>query len=162
MRRSVALVIAVLLGVFVAPPATYAGPPQDVKNVDEPGRNPWRQTKQTQVNTGDCHKGFCIVIFGDIPKGKRLVVTYASALFDGSTALGVGLVDVSLSDSVPGISGAVIAQVPGLSGAGKSGHYQAGGAMTFYVDQERSPVMVLDGASGTVRVTVIGYLVDLP
>jgi hypothetical protein len=156
--------LAVLLFMLMFAPAfsprvAYAA--QLTENIDEPGRNPWQQTRQTQINTGDCHSGLCVVIFKDVPKGKRLVLTYASALFEGSTALGVGVVDASVSNTVPGIPGSVIVQVPGLSAAGKSGNYQAGGHITLYVDQGQSPVMVLEGASGTVRATASGYLVTL-
>jgi hypothetical protein len=85
---------------------------QAVQNVDEPGRNPWQQTKQTQVNTGDCISGLCVIIFKQVPKGQRLVITYASASFDGSTALGTGVVDASISTTIPGVPGEVRAQIP--------------------------------------------------
>jgi hypothetical protein len=33
--------------------------------------------------------------------------------------------------------------------------------MNLYVDQTDSPVMVVEGASGSVRATIVGYLVKL-
>jgi hypothetical protein len=134
---------------------------QIVQNSDEPGRNPWQQTRQTQVGTGDCNSGLCIVIFKPVPKGQRLVITYASALFEGSTSLGTGVVDASVSTVIPGVPGEVRAQVPGIGLAGKAGQYQAAGRVTLFIDQTNSPVMVLEGASGFVRATIVGYLVKL-
>src|SRR5882757_102383 len=98
MKKGVLLALAVSLAF---PGVALAA--QAVQNVDEPGRNPWQQTQNAQVNNGDCHEGLCVIIFKQVPKGQRLVVTFASALFDGSTALGTGVIDASVSNVVPGV-----------------------------------------------------------
>jgi hypothetical protein len=51
-----------------------------VQNVNEPGLNPYQHFVTFNQGTTYCYNFACTIAFPAVPEGKRLVITYASAL----------------------------------------------------------------------------------
>lgn len=87
LRAMAGLVLAAFVSIAAAQPK-----PALVRDLDEPGRDPFMVTVDAVVGSDDCHQGGsttnCSVFLGSVPAGKRLVITYASAVFflDDETA----------------------------------------------------------------------------
>lgn len=60
--------------------------PALVRDLDEPGRDPFFVALDVVVGSSECNQGgsttTCSIQMGSAPSGKRLVITYASAVFD--------------------------------------------------------------------------------
>jgi len=137
--------------------------PALVQDRDEPGRNPWQQSIDVMQNATNCGPPLinCFGTFDTVPAGKRLVVTYASAIFSGADA------------STPNpLVYAGPAQIPNfvhflpLPQARGGARLIASGPVLFYVDAGTYAYMVIqadalkDGYQATMSLS--GYLIDAP
>lgn len=161
---SPALRIAALALAFACTPAALAQPkPALVQDRDEPGRNPWQQSIDVTQNATNCGVLLinCFVNFATVPAGKRLVVTYASAVFAGADGNAASPLVYAGPAQVPNF-----AHFLPLPQARNGARLVASGPVLFYVDAGTYAYMVIqvdplkDGYVATVSLS--GYLVDAP
>ena len=125
-----------------------------VKNIDEPGRNPYQFVGGCTGSTG------CFVVFPAVPAGKRLVLQHVSAGIGIPTNVPYQIVAVRIPSGPH--------PVPTLVGteAGVVNDYQFDQQIVAFFEAGQSPnlqVAVERTGSGAVGVTafISGYLVDL-
>jgi hypothetical protein len=144
------------------PAVADAQKPALVKNVDEPGRNPYQQGMLFNQSTQVCTNFVCTLWFNPVPAGYRLVVTHVSVryrLADNSieayTTLG--------SDG--NMASDIVLPAPSFIG---NNYYVVSSPVTFYVESGSSPTLFLSGnrvdASGSysAQASIVGYLVAIP
>jgi len=131
-----------------------------VKNVDEPGRNPY----QASVST-NCWGTYCFLSFPAVPAGKRLVIehvagwivagtnssTIVAALRPQGTA---GNLDANPSDPVVPLKLFDVTQDAQQLGVNTPVH--------FYAEEGESPKVTIfsDAGLGTTAFSLTGYLID--
>jgi hypothetical protein len=128
--------------------------------VSSPTTLPYQKTIHFNQSETTCTQFVCEVDFPAVPAGKRLVVTFASAVYGlnpGGTGASVEL-GINSSFSQPSI----------LLPAQRTGFdtYLASAPVTFYVNGGDTPTMGLQGqyvqpASLTASATIVGYLVPM-
>jgi hypothetical protein len=145
------------------PAVAHAQKPALVKNVDEPGRNPYQQSLSFNQSTQVCTNYLCTLWFNPVPAGYRLVVTHVSTRFR--------LADNSISPyATLGSDGnlsshQIILPAPSSNG---DNYYIASSPVTFYVEPGSSPTLFLSGnrvdTSGSylAQASIEGYLVAIP
>jgi hypothetical protein len=104
-----------------------------MRNVDEPGLNPYQVGFITA-----CPNGACDLEFPQVPAGKRLVVKYVSVASGGTAELTTDAVD---------------APMIWLTSQSQDVH--------FIVDAGQKPVIHINGLD-KVGATVVGYFVSIP
>jgi hypothetical protein len=136
--------------------------PALVRNIDEPGRNPYQQSISFQQNTfAGCTINSCVVTFNAVPAGRRLVVTYVSARYHDPTFFGPAGVSLGLNGNV----GATLVDLPRNST--DNAFQTIASPLTFYVEAGDKPTVFIAGgnlivSSFQANVAVAGYFVSLP
>jgi hypothetical protein len=132
--------------------------PALVRNVED-ARQPFQQMLDFDFADGQITRSVSL----SIPSGKRLVIEYASA------SLGVGqgqaIVHIEINTTVEGVSaGHFLMAASQGTGAGGNGVFGASQQMRVYADDGLFVNVQRNNGSGTAggRVTLSGYLVDLP
>ena len=155
-----AFTLAAVIGTIYAAPA-LAGVVKAVlfQSVDEPGRNPYQEFQLFDEGNANCTAFSCTVKFAQVPAGRRLVLTYASANY---AANGFPTVSVT-ADSNFGTSG-VFLPTPQFIGANS---YVAAGPISLYVEAGQFPRVVLSGTglntvSTSAPISLVGYFVSVP
>jgi hypothetical protein len=153
---------ALLAGVF--PALVDAQPkPALVQNIDEPGRNPYQQGMNFLASGTTCGSLSCIATFPAVPPGKRLVLTYVSALYGLSANAISAFIQVGKTGDTDRI---LFLPAVTANPAGSGASYTAAGPVTFYYEPGDTPTVTVDGQNinfgSTVYVTLVGYLVSLP
>lgn len=136
--------------------------PALVRDIDEPGLSPFRESVQVTQSTTTCPPSLasCNVVFSTVPAGKRLVVTYVSTVFfldSGGTSAealltstGGGFIYLPMPQVQPGIADRYFVSTP----------------VQFYVEPGDAPRITMRGfnfADGRLMsVSVVGYFVTLP
>jgi len=129
-----------------------------MQNVDEPARAPYQQTIIFNQGPSTCTQFVCTVTFPAVPAGKRLEVTYVSALFGapgGSATISVAPGSGSLGVYLP------LPQTYGF------GTYVGGAPITLFVEAGNSPTVALGGlsvnsSSTSAQAAIVGHLVSVP
>ena len=118
---------------------------------------PYQETVHFNQGPATCTQFVCEATFATVPAGKRLVVTFVSAVYGLSPGGTLASVELGINGSFsrPSI----------LMPAEKSGFdtYIASGPVTFYVPAGDNPTLGLQGqfvqpASLTASATIVGYL----
>lgn len=127
---------------------------QNVKNIDEKGRNPYMQGAFANCVSGT--SAFCDMTFPAVPANKRLVIEHVSANVGANTGTGVNgtfLLVGGVVFSLPARAGAT----PTLLGVNEPviAYCEAGQSFTYRV------VWNAVTGTGAVSSVVSGYLVDL-
>lgn len=132
--------------------------PVPVRNLDNATRSPYQETisfNQDQANF--CDNFVCVVSFPAVPAGKRLEVTYVSAVFNSPN----GGATISVR---PSFAVRVYLPLPQTYGFGT---YVGGASVTAYVEAGATPTVGLAGvgvntAPNTATATIVGHLVSVP
>jgi hypothetical protein len=148
-----------VVGLWSSPKLMAAIKAALVQNVDEPGRNPYQETKLLTCSAGS---SFCSGDYGPVPVGKRLVVTNVSGRVELAVA-GSGIqVDFSNQNGLD-IPLLAISQGPGGFGAERRvvnqtvmAYFEPGGTPAIFVQNNG----VLPVGSPTFSIT--GYYITLP
>lgn len=131
-----------------------------VQEVYGPGRTPYRGTQLYNQDASVCFNNFgCQINFPQVPAGKRLVVTYASAFYtvaSGQSGAYV-LVGTDLSN---------FAHLPPPMQT-YPGAYVAAGPVTYYFEPGEIPSVFIGASNGimtgyTGHAAMVGYLVPAP
>jgi len=137
-----------IFGHFYAKPLLAQVRAALVKNIDEPGRNPYHASGSCSDPTGNCD-----VVFPAIPAGKRAIIEYVSA--DLIASLG-GLTPAAALTETPSGGDSIIlptfARFPGDFGVSER--------VVLYEEAGEQPKLHAANASVN-SVTISGYLVDL-
>jgi hypothetical protein len=160
--RLAALLVLAAAFTHLLPATAHAQKPALVRNVDEPGRNPYQQGMLFNQSTQVCTNYVCTLWFNPVPAGYRLVVTHVSVRYrladnssDAYTTLGY---DGNLASDI-------VLPAPSFIG---NNYYVASSPVTFYVEPGSSPTLFLAGnrvdASGSysAQASIVGYLVAIP
>ena len=132
-----------------------------IENVNEPGRNPYQSVVQLFDPTAPGARcdvtvsNFCFVSHLQVPTGKRLVITYASARFRGDDQL------FSKNVAIQDGRSRVFLPAPSLIGEGL---YIAAGPISSYIDQNQTPLMLIEGIDSqlpAIESAIVGYLVSV-
>jgi hypothetical protein len=104
----------------------------------------------------------CQVSFPSVPRGKRLVITYASARYSLSSGGTDADVEVGVNGNVSD-EPSILLPAPVRTGFDT---YVASGPVTFYAEAGDVPTMLLEGvyvqpASNTATASIVGYLVSM-
>jgi len=134
--------------------------PVFVKSVDEPARAPYQHNIGFNQGPSTCGQFYCEVVFPAVPAGKRLEVTYVSALFGAPG--GHATIEVRLSSNF--FSAHVYLPLPQDSGFHT---YVGSGPLTFFVEAGENPTVVLGGydldtSEISADVMIVGHLVSVP
>jgi hypothetical protein len=127
--------------------------PALVRDVDEPGRNPYQQL--VTIEESACPTfGDCFVTFAPVPAGKRLVLTHASVKFSPGGTVVVAYLVVAGGGAVP---------LPAPVSVG-SNNFLSVGPVTAYFEPGQTPAIRFDPlANGSsVEAFLAGYYVSLP
>lgn len=133
--------------------------PVIVQDTDEPARAPYQKSVFLNQGSGTCATFYCLLPFDQVPAGKRLVITYASALFGAS---GAATISVNVDPHVFATS--ILLPLPASYGGST---WVGGSPVTFYVDAGHTPAVIIGGAgvqnvSISARATIVGYYVSVP
>lgn len=137
------------------------------RNVDEPGLNPYQSVVtlfSPNAPGAQCEAvtspNFCFVSHPQVPAGKRLVITYASARFSGDSQQvyrSVAIQDGRFRAFLP---------APSVIGGPNVGNpdYIAAGPISAYVPENQTPLMLIEGinfAFPGIESAIVGYLVSV-
>jgi hypothetical protein len=133
-----------------------------VENIDEPGRNPYQASVIFNQDPTNCTQFVCTADFPAVPAGKRLVITYASALYGLTSGGSAPNVALTIDGNIFGTR--ALLPVPQPDGFNT---YIVGSPITFYVDAGHQPTLLLGGqfvspVSISAQASVSGYLVSAP
>ena len=150
------------VGITGTPTVTLAsGASVQARNVDEPGRNPFQVSVQTYFNSAPCGTFACDFNLGQVPNGKRLVITNISGQVwvTSGVASGVNL-NTHSSANATDIPVSVVAFNPTTNICGLNAtlklFFDAGD--TLYLNVPVSGQLTAQ----TGYITVSGYYVSLP
>jgi hypothetical protein len=144
------------------PAVAHAQKPALVKNVDEPGRNPYQQGMLFNQSTQVCTNYVCTLWFNPVPAGYRLVVTHASVRYRLADNSGEAYTTLGSDGN---LASDIVLPVPSFIG---NNYYVASSPVTFYVEPGSSPTLFIMGnrvdASGSysAQASIVGYLVAIP
>lgn len=142
-----------------------------VKNLDEPGREPYQQTVQIPEANSGCPGSPCdsTFTFPAVPANKRLVIQHVSAnliLFSGSFPFSATLGPTGPGNPLP-LGGHQLLLT--LQGSGQGFDFWiTSQQVTFYVDPLQQPTIDVTSdpahtpQSVAINATITGYLVSLP
>jgi hypothetical protein len=166
MLTRIPLAALVALAATLVPFATipaHAQKPALTENIDEKGRVPYYDAAQ-----GYCLNGECVLIFKTVPAGYRLVITYATGVYQAPSSPSVNnfnLVTLSSGASGQGNNSSVpytAYLTPTTAGANV---YTFSNPLTFYAEPNSTPQMVISNVSsvsGEQSGVISGYLVSIP
>lgn len=161
-RNRPASVLALVAGLVVSATALAQPKPALTRNLDEPGRNPYVESKQIAASVANCGTlTSCTFEFATVPADKRLVITYASVTF---MLTGGGTVpEAALSAAGTGF---IQLPLPTVPHAGTNDRWATASPVTFYVEPGAAPRIIVRGfdlADGfLVTMALSGYYVSLP
>jgi hypothetical protein len=118
-----------------------------VRNQDEPGRNPYFETKDVI-----CTAQGCVAYFSPVPAGQRLVLTFISTQCCqyGTPPQSVGLVDLGKHQQT------FATQVFDAIDSGISSPVVA------YFEAGETPIVIAAGIGGNLEASLSGYFISLP
>ena len=135
-----------------------------MKNVDEPGRTPYKQQMFFFQNASHCDTNQCTIAFPPVPAGVRLVVTYfciGTRVLSPQAYVYGSLIDVDqYQNHVPTLN------MPAVAIGGN--YYLASGPVTFFYEPGSTPIVMMSGSvmdslsNVGANASIIGYLVALP
>ena len=131
---------------------------QSIRNVDEPGRNPYQKTVRLSCSVGG---GPCIAEFPVVPAGKRLVIQSVSASF--STTAYPSMTSAYLSS----YEGYVVHSLPTIYQGGNtySGYqFSVNQTVQHYYEAGQLPrlqIFTTGSYLGQALFTISGYMVSL-
>jgi hypothetical protein len=160
------LVLTLVVILVVAAPETIAQVRAAlVKNVDEPGLNPFSQSFVLSTNACSC-TNCCFISTDTVPAGKRLVIQNVSGWFPLSSAANAGYIHLSQGDS--GGSTVINTIPPTFRTQWNGGDYPAyefnQNTMAFVDAGKQARVAIFSSASFGSRsgtLTINGYFVNL-
>ena len=129
-----------------------------VRNVDEPGRNPYQEQKS----------GSGLIAFSAVPTGKRLVITHASSFASVGALEADPLLIEDIEDVAGGGKSTITTRQYLPSTAQQGGRsYVASGDTKMYFEAGQYPMAGFNTGSGvsasyTAFITLSGYYIDLP
>jgi hypothetical protein len=152
-----ALLLLLTLGRFFAKPLLAQVRAALVQNVDEPGRNPYQETR-----VATCGLNICDLTFATVPQGKRLVLTnvsgYTYCAFGADLPLGYVR---SSGDNLQ----VFFPAEKGLVGAVELVFFNSEAKAYFGPGEHPLAHLDLDGTNhftGDAQLTLTGYFVNLP
>ncbi len=158
--RFALLAVTLLAAPSLVPTPALAQRPVLTEDVDQPARTPYQRAIVFNQGSNTCDPFSCTVQFDVVPAGKRLEITYVSALFG---APGDGATIVVQSD--PSFSSTrLYLPLPQTYGFHT---YVGGSPVTFYVDAGHTPTLILGGfnvssSSTSAEATIVGHYVSVP
>src|SRR5262245_25873570 len=157
-----ALMLLMLLGRFFAKPLLAQVRAALVQSVDEPGRNPYQETKSVECVTG---LSFCEFDFSPVPAGKRLVVTNLSGYSaKKSEPSPLGLLIVYDNVKNKEILDVFFAGVKTLQSNGFTFFAHNQEIRAYYEPNEAPHIRVVagDDSFASIKFSISGYYVNLP
>jgi hypothetical protein len=166
-RRRDGVLLALASALFAASFSALAQPkPALTQNTNEPGLNPYIESKQVEQDAASCEPGTppfaqCTIEMLPVPVGKRLVVTYVAASYFLSTGAIFPAAFLAANSS-----GFVLLPLLPVQAGTADARQSISAPITFYVEPGEAPRFILRGfdivAARTASLSLVGYYVNLP